>query len=124
MRLETDLLDLLEACVDGTLSRQTPRWKPGSAVCVIAASGGYPGPYATGKPVHGLAEAGRDAMVFHAGTRLVEGAFVTSGGRVLGVTSAGADLAEARALAYRAAGRLAFEGMHFRTDIGIKGLTP
>jgi phosphoribosylamine--glycine ligase len=123
-RLESDLLDLLEACVDGTLSSQAPRWKPGSAVCIIAASGGYPGPYATGKPIHGLAEAAQDAVVFHAGTRLVNGGFVTSGGRVLGVTAAGPDLPAARALAYHAAGRLVFEGIHFRSDIGAKGLTP
>jgi phosphoribosylamine--glycine ligase len=121
-RLETDLLDLLEACLDGTLSQQVPRWKAGSAVCVIAASGGYPDGYETGKPIHGLADAAREAVVFHAGTRLEDGVLVTSGGRVLGVTATGVDLGEARERAYRATAKIAFEGMHFRRDIGAKGL--
>jgi phosphoribosylamine---glycine ligase len=121
-RLETDLVDLLEACIDGTLAQQTPRWKAGSAVCVIAASGGYPEAYETGKPIEGLGEASQDAVVFHAGTRLQDGRFLTSGGRVLGVTATGADLSEARERAYRATQAVAFEGMHFRSDIGAKGL--
>jgi phosphoribosylamine--glycine ligase len=121
-RLETDLLDLLEACIDGTLARQVPRWKAGSAVCVIAASGGYPDVYETGKPIHGLDDAAREAVVFHAGTRLQDGVLVTSGGRVLGVTATGGDLGEARERAYRATAKIAFEGMHFRRDIGAKGL--
>jgi len=121
-RLETDLLDLLEACVEGTLARQAPRWKAGAAVCVIAASGGYPDAYETGKPIHGLGEAAREAVVFHAGTRLQDGVFLTSGGRVLGVTATGRDLHEARERAYRATRAVNFEGMHFRHDIGAKGL--
>jgi phosphoribosylamine--glycine ligase len=121
-RLETDLLDLLEACVDGTLQQQAPKWRPGAAVCVIAASGGYPGAYETGKPISGLAAAGQQAVVFHAGTRREDERLVTSGGRVLGVTSTGADLREARDKAYGATGLIGFEGMHFRTDIGAKGL--
>ena len=121
-RLETDLLDLLEACVDGTLAQQTPRWKAGAAVCVIAASGGYPESYETGKPIGGLGEAAREAVVFHAGTRLQNGVFLTAGGRVLGVTATGANLGEARERAYRATREVSFEGMHFRRDIGAKGL--
>ena len=121
-RLETDLLDLLEACVDGTLAQQTPRWKAGAAVCVIAASGGYPESYETGKPIGGLGEAAREAVVFHAGTRLQNGVFLTAGGRVLGVTATGANLGEARERAYRATREISFEGMHFRRDIGAKGL--
>jgi phosphoribosylamine--glycine ligase len=121
-RLETDLLDLLEACLDGTLARQTPRWREGAAVCVIAASGGYPDAYETGKPIQGLAGAAREAVVFHAGTRLQDGVFLTAGGRVLGVTATGADLGEARERAYRATREIAFEGMHYRRDIGAKGL--
>ena len=121
-RLETDLLDLLEACVEGTLARQAPRWKAGAAVCVIAASGGYPDASETGKPIHGLGEAARDAVVFHAGTRLQDGVFLTSGGRVLGVTATGVDLPKARERAYQATRAVAFEGMHFRHDIGAKGL--
>jgi phosphoribosylamine--glycine ligase len=122
-RLETDLLDLLQASIEGTLSQQAPRWKAGSAVCVIAASGGYPGAYETGKPISGLAEAATEAVVFHAGTRLENGSFLTSGGRVLGVTATGSDLREARDKAYRATAHLHFEGMHFRSDIGAKGLS-
>jgi len=121
-RLETDLVDLLEACIDGTLAHQTPLWKEGSAVCVIAASGGYPEAYETGKPIDGLGEASRDAVVFHAGTRLQDDRFLTSGGRVLGVTATGADLSEARERAYRATRAVTFKGMHFRSDIGAKGL--
>jgi phosphoribosylamine--glycine ligase len=121
-RLQTDLLDLLEACVDGTLAQQTPRWKAGAAVCVIAASGGYPESYETGKPIGGLGEAAREAVVFHAGTRLQNGVFLTAGGRVLGVTATGANLGEARERAYRATREISFEGMHFRRDIGAKGL--
>ena len=121
-RLETDLLDLLEACLEGTLARQTPRWKEGAAVCVIAASGGYPDAYETGKPIQGLAGAAEEAVVFHAGTRLEDGVFLTAGGRVLGVTATGADLGEARERAYRATRQITFEGMHYRRDIGAKGL--
>lgn len=121
-RLETDLLDLLEACLEGTLARQTPRWKEGAAVCVIAASGGYPDAYETGKPIQGLAGAAEEAVVFHAGTRLQDGVFLTAGGRVLGVTATGADLGEARERAYRATRQITFEGMHYRRDIGAKGL--
>jgi phosphoribosylamine--glycine ligase len=121
-RLETDLLDLLEACIDGTLAQQSPRWKAGSAVCVIAASDGYPGAYETGKPISGLADAAGTAVVFHAGTRQENGRLVTAGGRVLGVTATGADLREARDRAYQATARISFEGMHFRGDIGAKGL--
>ena len=108
--------------MDGTLSQQVPRWKAGAAVCVIAASGGYPDVYETSKPIHGLADAAREAVVFHAGTRLQDGVLVTSGGRVLGVTATGVDLGEARERAYRATAKIAFEGMHFRRDIGAKGL--
>ena len=122
-RLETDLLDLLEATVDGTLISQRPRWKPGSAVCVIAASGGYPEAYAAGKPITGLEAAALHAVVFHAGTRSEAGTLVTSGGRVLGLTATGADLRDAREHAYAAAASVHFEGMFFRRDIGAKGLS-
>lgn len=122
-RLETDLLDLLEACVDGTLLAQAPQWRPGAAVCVIAASGGYPEAYQTGKTITGLAQASSGAVVFHAGTRLEHGKTVTSGGRVLGVTATGATLREARDHAYAAISEVHFEGMHFRRDIAEKGLS-
>jgi phosphoribosylamine--glycine ligase len=123
-RLDSDLLDLLEATIDGTLARQEPRWKPGSAVCVIAASGGYPEAYESGKIIAGLDEAAAHAVVFHAGTRLDGGTLKTAGGRVLGLTATGADLQEARAKAYAAADLVHFEGMFFRRDIGAKGLAP
>ncbi len=124
MRLENDLIDLFEACVDGTLDRHTLSWSPKSAVCVVMASGGYPEEYEKGKPISGIADA--DAMagvkVFHAGTKLSDGEVVTSGGRVLGVTALGDDLASARAQAYAAVEKIGFEGAHKRTDIGAKAL--
>jgi phosphoribosylamine--glycine ligase len=121
-RLESDLLDLLEATIDGTLAQQTPQWKLGSAVCVIAASGGYPEAYESGKTITGLEEASHGAVVFHAGTRSQDAALVTSGGRVLGVTATGADLRDARSKAYNAISKIHFDGMYFRRDIGAKGL--
>ncbi len=121
-RLDSDLLDLLEACLDGTLAQQQPTWKPGSAVCVIAASGGYPEVYETGKVISGLDAAHEHAVVFHAGTRLENGKVVTSGGRVLGLTATGPDLRTAQATAYAAVEQVHFDGMHFRRDIAAKGL--
>jgi len=121
-RLESDLLDLLEATIDGSLSKQTASWKPGSAVCVIMASGGYPEAYETGKPITGLEQAQQTAIVFHAGTRKDGDTVLTSGGRVLGVTATGSDLAETRKLAYEAVSRISFSGAHFRKDIAVKGL--
>jgi phosphoribosylamine--glycine ligase len=93
-------------------------------VCVVIASGGYPRAFETGKPIRGLAEAERvpGVVVFHAGTKRAGDAFVTSGGRVLGVTARGASFAEARARAYQAAGLVAFDGMHSRRDIGARAL--
>lgn len=119
-RLGSDLLDLLVATADGTLSRQTPKWLDASAACVVLASGGYPGSYEKGKPVSGLAAAGDrpDVVVFHAGTKSVEGSVQTSGGRVLGVTALGDGLPEARAKAYAAADLIAFDGLQRRNDIG------
>ena len=121
-RLDSDLLDLLEGCIDGTLMAQRPVWKAGAAVCVIAASGGYPEAYETGKVVSGLAEATRHAVVFHAGTRLEQGAVVTAGGRVLGLTAVGADIRTAQQEAYRAMSYIHFQGIHFRQDIAAKAL--
>jgi len=121
-RLDSDLLDLLEGCINGTLMAQRPVWKAGAAVCVIAASGGYPEAYETGKVVSGLAEATRHAVVFHAGTRLEQGAVVTAGGRVLGLTAVGADIRTAQQGAYRAMRYIHFEGIHFRQDIAAKAL--
>jgi phosphoribosylamine--glycine ligase len=123
-RLENDLVELLEASVDGRLDRVELRWKQASAVCVVMASAGYPGSYAKGKPIYGLdAVAGlADTKVFHAGTAWHQDQFVTNGGRVLGVTAWAADLAKARIGAYAAAEQIRFEGAHFRRDIGARGL--
>ncbi|MFA7344966.1 MAG: phosphoribosylamine--glycine ligase [Terrimicrobiaceae bacterium] len=119
-RLESDLLDLLNATVEGTLSGQDPEWCCSSAACVILASGGYPGPYEKGKPISGIGSAGGqpDVVVFHAGTRSVGGTVETDGGRVLGVTALGNGLPEARAKAYAAADLISFEGLQRRNDIG------
>ncbi len=124
MRLDTDLMDLLEAVVDNRLAQQTIRWRPEAAVCVVLASGGYPGAYRKGLPIAGLDEAAadEDVEVFHAGTALRGGRVVTSGGRVLGVTARGADIGAAVERAYRAAEKIRFEGAHYRTDIGRKAL--
>ena len=120
--LDSDLVDLLDATIDGRLGEISAQWKPDTAVCVIMASGGYPGGYASGLPIAGLDRAGESATVFHAGTRLDGGQVVTAGGRVLGVTALGPDLATARERAYGAVGAIHFEGAQFRRDIAVKGL--
>jgi len=124
VRLKSDLLDLLEAVVDNRLDTARPQWDARAAVCVIMASGGYPGNYATGRLITGLEEAEtmEGVTVFHAGTKLVDGKFVTAGGRVLGVTALGDNLAAAQARAYEAVSKIHFEGATFRRDIAAKGL--
>lgn len=119
-RLKTDLLDLLEACVAGKLETQEPVWDDRAAVCVVLASGGYPGPYEKNQPISGLdtVAALEDVVVFHAGTKTAADTVVTNGGRVLGVTALGTDLAEAREKAYRAADGIFFDQMQRRGDIG------
>jgi phosphoribosylamine--glycine ligase len=121
-RQESDLVELLEATIDRRLAGVEAKWKQESAVCVVMASGGYPGKYETGKAISGLEAAGENATVFHAGTRLEGEQFFTNGGRVLGVTALGSDLVTARERAYAAVGRIAFEHAHFRRDIAVKGL--
>ncbi|MGH8220549.1 MAG: phosphoribosylamine--glycine ligase [Steroidobacteraceae bacterium] len=123
-RLESDLLELLEASTDGTLERIEPAWSPLTSVCVVMASGGYPGDYARGRPVSGLEAAAAlpRTKVFHAGTALSDGEVVTSGGRVLGVTALGEDLPAARAAAYAAVERIHFDGAHYRCDIAQRAL--
>jgi phosphoribosylamine---glycine ligase len=123
-RLENDLVELLDASVAGTLETVKLRWDPRPSVCVVMASGGYPGSYSKGKPIHGLdaAAALPDTKVFHAGTARAGDQVVTSGGRVLGVTALGKDLGRARSAAYAAVERLQFEGAQFRRDIGSKAL--
>jgi phosphoribosylamine--glycine ligase len=124
MRLENDLAELLEACVERRLDKMTLRWRPEAAVCVVMASAGYPGSYAKGKSISGLEEAGRlpNTKVFHAGTACSSGKIVTSGGRVLGVTALGDGLAAARNRAYEAVEKIRFDGAQFRRDIADKAL--
>ncbi len=127
MRLKTDLLDLLEAVADerlGEFEDGKLDWDPRPAVCVVLASGGYPGKYDTGKVITGLDEAAKipDVKVFHAGTRQQGDRVVTDGGRVLGVTALGDDLATAKARAYDAVKLIQFPGVHYRTDIADKAL--
>lgn len=123
-RLENDLLELIEASVDGTLSGHELRWRPEGAVCVVMASGGYPGSYAKGKMISGLADAAAlpNTKVFHAGTACQGGEIVTNGGRVLGVTAWARGLAAARQAAYAAVDKIKFDGAHFRRDIAARAL--
>lgn len=115
--LETDLMDILEACVDGTLDQVDVKFKDAASCCLVLASGGYPVAYEKGKEITGLDQV-KDAVVFHAGTRKQDGKFLTNGGRVLGVTAVAPTLREAVVKAYAAAGPVFFEKMHFRKDIG------
>jgi phosphoribosylamine--glycine ligase len=123
-RLDGDWLELLDACASGGLGRIAPRWRREAAVCVVMASRGYPGPSVTGVPIEGIEDANArpGTTVFHAGTTRVADRLTTSGGRVLGVTAVGADLAQARARAYDAVSRIRFEGAHHRTDIAKDAL--
>jgi phosphoribosylamine--glycine ligase len=121
--LKTDLVDAIEAVIDGRLADLPLQWRDEAAVCVVMASGGYPGDYARGKEIHGLeAAAATGATLFHAGTKGINGRVVTAGGRVLGVTALGADVRAAREKAYAAVGKIAFEGAHYRTDIAARAL--
>jgi phosphoribosylamine--glycine ligase len=141
VRLETDIVDLFEAAIDGTADKLEIRMRPGASVCVIAASGGYPGKYASGLPIAGLDSVGDpDVVVFHSGTAVKDGAVVTAGGRVLGVTAVsratamapgsasgpgskgGSALWDALGKAYGALRGISFEGMQFRGDIGWRAL--
>ena len=123
-RLENDLVELLDASARGGLAGMELKWRPGAAVCVVMASGGYPGSYDKGKVITGIeqAEASGNVKVFHAGTARRNGALVTNGGRVLGVTAWGTDLMTARNAAYEAVGQIHFEGAQFRRDIAAKAL--
>jgi phosphoribosylamine--glycine ligase len=125
-RLDSDLVELLNASVDGALEGLPMKWSPMASVCVVMASGGYPGSYPKGKLIQGLeaADALPNTKVFHAGTAEVSGQVVTSGGRVLGVTAWGETLSSACGRAYEAVDRIHFEGSQFRRDIAAKALTP
>lgn len=122
-RLETDLVDIVLASLNGRLEQLDITWSDEAAVCVIMASEGYPASYPKGRVIEGLAKAeAQGALVFHAGTAEKDGQFVTSGGRVLGVVGRGRDIAQARARAYDAVGVIHFDGMQSRSDIAAKAL--
>ncbi len=124
MRLDSDLLEVLDATVEGRLAEQELRWKDDAAVCVVMASGGYPGTYQKGVPIEGLERAGarEGVVVFHAGTARKKGQTLTAGGRVLGVTALGSDIPAAIENTYAAVGDIQFEGAQYRTDIARKAL--
>jgi phosphoribosylamine--glycine ligase len=134
LRLDSDLLEALEAAVDGRLSETELRWKPGASVCIIASSAGYPGSYTTGHPITGLPNTSNPnasgpntsehrVEVFHSGTKNSPDQLVTAGGRVLGVTAAAPSLEAALARAYEGMGRIHFDGIYYRHDIGHRALT-
>ncbi len=123
-RLDTDLIEIIESILDGSLAKIEIKWKPDSAVCVVMASGGYPGNYEKGRVISGLESAAKQmgVVVFHAGTALKNGAVVSNGGRVLGVTGLGPVVAAAIDNAYAGVREISFEGMHYRRDIGARAL--
>ena len=117
--LDTDLLEIMMACRNGTLDQVDVKWKDGSACVLVLASGGYPNSYQKGYPITGIEKANETAVVFHAGTKKSDnGEILTNGGRVLGVTATGTDLEDAIQGAYAAASNISWTDMHFRTDIG------
>ena len=126
LRLRSDLVELLLACREGQLGAHDAHWSPNPAVCVVLASGGYPGSYETGKVITGYeaAESTVGVKIFHAGTRMSDHHLQTAGGRVLGVTAIAEDLPSAIERAYLAVGKIRFDGMHYRHDIGARGVCP
>ncbi len=124
LRLKSDLLEALLAVCNGDLDKVELQWDPRPAVCVVMSSGGYPGAYEKGKVIEGIDEAQKvaDTVVFHAGTSVDTGPLLTAGGRVLGVTSLGDDIAQAKARAYEAVAKISFEDAYYRKDISDKAL--
>jgi phosphoribosylamine--glycine ligase len=124
MRLESDLVDALEASIDGRVSDGDFKWTRDASVCVVMSSGGYPGTFEQGKRIDGLEDANavKGVKVFHAGTSKREGAYYSAGGRVLGVTARAADLETAVERAYEACGKISFAGAHYRKDIAGRAL--
>jgi phosphoribosylamine---glycine ligase len=124
MRLDSDLLDAMEAAVDNGVNPGIFQWSKDASCCVVMASGGYPGAFVSGKEILGLDQAARmaDVKVFHAGTSKRDGRLYSSGGRVLGVTARAATLEEAIARAYSAVRVIRFEDMHYRSDIGARAI--
>lgn len=117
--LKTDLLDIFEAVTDERLADIKIEWEEGACVCVVLASGGYPVKYEKGKVIE-IGALDPDVFLYHAGTAVKDGKLVTAGGRVLGVSAKGATVEEARKKAYENVKKISFDGMHYRTDIGIK----
>jgi phosphoribosylamine--glycine ligase len=124
MRMKGDIVPILEACMQGTLSRHKIEWENRASVCVVMASKGYPGSYEKGKVIKGLKEVSRmeRVSVFHAGTTLKDGQIITNGGRVLGVTGLGEDIPRAIERTYEAVKKISWDGVYYRTDIGQKAL--
>jgi phosphoribosylamine--glycine ligase len=124
MRLESDLVDALEACIDDRLQEIELRWSPGASACVMASSSGYPGSYQTGFPITGLCAAAEvsGVQVFHSGSTQMRNQLLTAGGRVLGVTASAPTLEKALARAYQAMALIDFEGIYYRHDIGHRAL--
>lgn len=124
-RMKSDLVDLIESSIDGRLKDVESRWDKRSSVCVVAASAGYPGDYQKRKPIKGLKEAQalKDVIIFHAGTKKNNSDYITNGGRVLGITALGNGIEEAIDNAYKATELIHFDGMHYRKDIGRRALT-
>jgi phosphoribosylamine--glycine ligase len=124
MRASGDMAATLYSVATGELAAEAVQWHPGAALCVVLAAPGYPDQPIRGAPIRGLEMASemKDVQVFHAGTRLREGSWETAGGRVLGITGRGNTLAAASMTAYEAVNRIHFEGMHYRRDIGARGL--
>jgi phosphoribosylamine--glycine ligase len=124
VRLKSDLLEVIEAVVDERLASVALEWDERASACVVLAAHGYPGSYEKGREIRGLEHlrGWRDGVVFHAGTAQRDGAVVTNGGRVLGVTALGADIAAAVSEAYRAIEEIEWEGMYYRHDIGRRAL--
>ena len=122
MRLQSDLVELCQAAIDGQLDSKTTQWDNRAAVGVVLAAGGYPGSYAKGEVISGLSEATADAKVFHAGTKMDGDNVVTSGGRVLCATALGNSVSEAQAKAYQLTKKISWEGTEYRTDIAFRAI--
>ena len=121
--LQSDLAEILLACAEGRLADTAIQWSDGAAVCVVMASGGYPGSYKNGLPISGVDAAEKSgALVFHAGTKIADGQLVTAGGRVLGVVACGKDIVGAQKAAYTAVEQIHFPDVHYRKDIAWRAI--
>jgi len=121
--LNSDLVTIMDACMNGTLAETEVKWKDGAAVCIVMASGGYPATYHNGDAISGITEAEKQgAYVFHAGTAMIDGQFVTNGGRILGVTATASGIKQAVEKAYQAVSKIKFNGMHYRKDIAHRAI--